>query len=101
MVILKAAPRAPGVAGGSSVTVPPWASAMRRQKARPRPLPFALVVNRASKMRQLTSGGTPGPSSRTTSTDVAPSRRPSTQTCPLPSIAWLALMSRFVITRAS
>ena len=38
---------------------------MRRQRASPRPLPFALVVNRASNTRSRRWRGTPGPSSRT------------------------------------
>jgi hypothetical protein len=48
----------------SSSLAPPWASMMRRHRANPRPLPLALVVNRASKIRRRSSSGTPGPSSR-------------------------------------
>ena len=36
---------------GSRSIDPPWASRMRRQSARPRPLPLALVVKSASKIR--------------------------------------------------
>ena len=39
----------------SSSMVPPWASMIRRQSASPSPLPFALVVNSASKIRARSS----------------------------------------------
>ena len=78
---------------------PPCASMIRRQRARPRPLPLAFVVKSASKIRRLSSSGTPGPSSRTRRR-APPSalRSPSSERWPRPAIAWQAFMIRFTRT---
>src|SRR5262249_37079965 len=80
-------------------TLPPCASMRRRQSARPRPLPFALVVNNASNTRARSSAGMPGPSSRTRTRAPPPSvASASTQICPRPFSAWDELMNRLART---
>ena len=51
---------APVVRRASSSMVPPCASMIRRQSASPRPLPFAFVVNSASKIAVRVLDRNPG-----------------------------------------
>ena len=50
---------------GDADKVPPWASTIERHIAKPMPIPLALVVKKASKMRSIFSGSIPAPQSCT------------------------------------
>ena len=65
-------------------TSPPWSRTISRTNARPRPVPFSRVVKNGAKIFSRSSGGTPGPSSRTS---MRTPRRPASPrrraaTCP-------------------
>jgi hypothetical protein len=67
---------------------------MSRTKARPRPVPFSPVVKKGSKIFPRSSGGTPGPLSRTSQATCPGSARAASTTLPLAPAALMALRSR-------
>jgi len=65
--------RAPPASLSPSLARQPWASAMSRTMARPRPVPVSLVVPRSKTSPPRWRSGTPGPSSATKNpSSVAP-----------------------------
>ena len=92
-----------------TVMEPSWASTMRRQMARPRPVPLSFVVANGSKIFSSDSGGIPGPLS-TTSIKIPASFRESdplgsvnrsrteTRRCPCGCKASRAFSNRFKMT---
>src|ERR1035437_1041279 len=87
---------APFPSTDSTRTVPPYSSTLCLTMARPRPVPFSLVVKYDSNTRSILSGAIPGPSSATEiSTAWARSQPAVTKTFPDPSSASRAFCSRF------
>ncbi len=83
----------------SKVISPPWTSTKRLTTARPKPCPFALVVNKGWKILGLTASGMPVPVSVTLMRAWLFWCVASMVISPFAEIAWTAFVMRFVRMR--